>query len=132
MIFPKDKDVGEFVKPWPRGKIPMCLLPLLIPTTFVKKDCWWLRQLIVLGSGVAGLSVLTHTHTPPQLTSLTEEIRPFPRRAEAFTHFWFLSIHAQARSCSSSLRGHRLSIILTHRLVYPRSSSSTDSVDSTS
>ena len=32
---------------------------------------------MVFGSGVVGLSVLTHMHTPPLLTSLTQEI-PLP------------------------------------------------------
>ena len=67
--FHKDKG-GEIVKPWPRReKNPCAIFPCFIPTTFNKNGCWWLRQLMVFGSGVAGLSVLTHTHTPPLLTS---------------------------------------------------------------
>ena len=37
---------------------------------------------MVLGSGVAGLSVLTHMHTPPLLTSLTHAIPLSPRVAK--------------------------------------------------
>ena len=67
MIFTRIR-VGEIVKPWAiEGKYPCVFFPCFIPTIFIKKDCWWLRQLIVLGSGVAGLSVLTHTHTLPTI-----------------------------------------------------------------
>ena len=44
--------------------------PCLTQPLSLKNCCWWLRQLIVFGSGVAGLPVLTHMHTPPWLTSL--------------------------------------------------------------
>ena len=50
--FQKDKDVGGICQTLANErKIPMCLLFLVFPTTFIKKDCWWLRQLIVLGVG---------------------------------------------------------------------------------
>ena len=72
--FHKDKDVGKFVKPWgPRGKIPMCLLPLLIPTTFIKKGCWWLRQLMVLGVGWQDYQSSPTCTLHPLLTSLWQE-----------------------------------------------------------
>ena len=65
MIFPRIRMWGKLSTLANERKIPMCLLPFFFTTTFIKKDCWWLRQLIVLGSGVARLSVLTHMHTPP-------------------------------------------------------------------
>ena len=43
----------------------MCHLSLFTQPPPLNNDCWWLRQLMAFGSGVAGLSVLTHTHTPP-------------------------------------------------------------------
>ena len=67
--FHMDKDVGELSNLGQQGKIPMCLLSLFTQPPPLKNGCWWLRQLIVFRSGVAGLSVLTHMHTPPRLTS---------------------------------------------------------------
>ena len=48
----------------------MCLLSLLYPTTFIEEWLLVVEAVNCFGSGVAGLSVLTHTHTPPWLTSL--------------------------------------------------------------
>ena len=42
--FHKDKG-GEIVKPWPMRENPCVFFPCFIPTTFIKKGCWWLRQL---------------------------------------------------------------------------------------
>ena len=84
------------------------------------------EAVMVFGSGVAGLSVLTHTHTPPRLTSLwqgkTTAIThagdsTLPTTLLLLTHFHFrvLSI-----GCSSSHR--ELLFILTHwtSWFYPR------------
>ena len=53
----------------------MCLLPLLLfPTTFIEELLLVVEATNCFGSGVAGLSALTHTHTPPQcLTSPWKE-----------------------------------------------------------
>ena len=56
----------------------MCLLPLLYPTTFIEEWLLVVEAVIVFGSGVAGLSVLTHTHTPPQ--QLTSQWKRKPSR----------------------------------------------------
>ena len=49
--FHKDKDEGEIVNLGQWEKNPCVTSLCFIPTTFIKKDCWWLRQLIVLGVG---------------------------------------------------------------------------------
>ena len=84
----------------------MCLLPLLIPTNFIKKGCWWLRQLMVLGVGWQDCqSSPTRTlHQQEALThsSLTQAI-PFssPRHCcySRTSNFASLSV-----SCSPSRR----------------------------
>ena len=50
---------------------------------------------MALGSGVAGLSVLTHTHTPPLWTSLTQAIPLYPRFCCSFLEadIFFLPLH---------------------------------------
>ena len=142
--FPKDKDVwgnlssfGQWVEN------PCVFFPCLIPTTFIMKDCWWLRQLMILGVGRQDCqSSPTCTLHHCWLHDVKKLLPSLPRGFHSFhdelkhsrtplSHTsGFLSIHAQARSYSSSCRGHCLLIILMHMLVYPRSSSSTDSVDS--
>ena len=57
---------------------------------------------MVFGSVVAGLSVLTHTHTPPQLTSLMEEICPTQRVAKHPP----TAISRPPGSCSPSCTSH--------------------------
>ena len=47
----------------------MCLLSLPYPTTFIKELLLVVETVNCFGSGVVGLSFLTHTHTPPRLTS---------------------------------------------------------------
>ena len=51
------------------GKYPYVFFPCFIPTTFIKEWLLVIEAVIAFGSGVEGLSVLTHTHTPPRLTS---------------------------------------------------------------
>ena len=64
--FHKDKDVGEFVKPWAiEEKYPCVFFSLLYPTTFIEELLLVVEVVIVFGSGVVGLLVLTHTYTPP-------------------------------------------------------------------
>ena len=75
---------------------------------------------MVFGSGVAGLSVLTHTHTPPWLTSKWKK-KPLRSLTQTFilstpvlnTHA--LPIRVLSVGCSSSCKDHIASIILTHR-----------------
>ena len=74
--FHKDKG-GEIVKPWPIREKPCAIFPCFIPTTFIKKWLLVVEAVNGLGSGVAGLSVLTHTHTPPLLTSQWQK-KPLP------------------------------------------------------
>ena len=47
----------------------MCLLSLPYPTTFIEEMLVVVEVVMIFGSGVAGLSVLTHTHTPPARSS---------------------------------------------------------------
>ena len=47
----------------------MCLLSLPYPTTFIEELLLVVEVVNFFGSGVVGLLVLTHTHTPPRLTS---------------------------------------------------------------
>ena len=110
MIFTRIR-MGKLLNLEQWGKNPCVIFPCFIPTTFIKKDWWWLRQLIVLGSGVAELSVLTHTHTPSMVESRMEKklmqapsslrlcwrLMQFP-----FTSFLFLFIHGQKWSWFSS------------------------------
>ena len=49
----------------------MCLIPLYyFQPLSLKNYCWWLKQLMILGAGVAGLSVLTPEHTLPTILAV--------------------------------------------------------------
>ena len=76
--FHKDKggEICQTLGQW--GKIPMCLLSLLYPTTFIEEWLLVVEAVIIFGSGVVGLSVLTHTHTPPTVD--------FTMAGKTFTH----------------------------------------------
>ena len=64
--FHKDRDVGEFVKPWPmREKYPCVFFSLPYPTTFIEELLVVVEAVNCFGSGVAGVSVHASTHTPP-------------------------------------------------------------------
>ena len=66
---------------------------------------------MVFGSGVAGLSFLTHTHTPSWLTSLWME------KMTAITHAGISLLHVYAEHpCSSKSRSPCSLLILTHCL----------------
>ena len=112
--FLKGKDVGEFVQLWPkRGKTPCVLFPCFyFQPLSLKNYCWWLKQLMILGAGVAGLSVLTHTHTLPtilvvhlltQTFIFTPRVVEHPRTAKSHPSCC-VCIHGQKRSCFSSRR----------------------------
>ena len=69
--FHEDKG-GEFVKPWAsEGKYPCVFPPCFIPTTFIEEWLLVVEAVNCFGSGVAGLSVLTHTHTLPTAFDFT-------------------------------------------------------------
>ena len=65
MIFTRIRMWGKLSNLGPMREIPMCLISLLYPTTFIEEWLVVVEAVIILGSGVAGLLVLTHTHTPP-------------------------------------------------------------------
>ena len=69
-----------------KGEKPMCLIPLFyFQPLSLNNYCWWLKQLMIVGAGVAGLSVLTHTHTLPTILAvhlLTQTFIFTPRVAE--------------------------------------------------
>ena len=97
----------------------MCLLSLPYPTTFIKELLLVIEAVMVFGSGVAGLLVLTHMHTPPWLTSLWQGKTTvithagnttLPTTLLLLTHFHF-RVHSVG--CSSSRREWLL--ILTRR-----------------
>ena len=77
----------------------MCLLSLPYPTTFNEKLLLVVEAFNCFGSGVAGLSDLTHTHTPPRLTSQWKKNHYDHSRRHSFspclcwtlTHFQFTS-----------------------------------------
>ena len=119
MIFTRIR-VGKLSNLEPWGKNP-CVTTLSYPTTSIKNCCWWLRQLFVFGSGVAGLSVLAYTHTPPamNLTMGREMTMPLIPRTGGHHSFPGLFILTQERN-SCSLSRTELSWF------YPRSSSSAD------
>ena len=78
--FHKDKDVGEFVKPWlMREKYPCVFFFLPYLTTFIEELLLVVEAVNCFGSGVAGLSVLTHTHTPPQRSNSPWKEKPSRR-----------------------------------------------------
>ena len=64
--FHKGKGGGKLSNPRPMRK-NIHVSPLFVyPTTFIAELLLVVEAVIVFGSGVAGLSILTHTHTPPQ------------------------------------------------------------------
>ena len=89
----------------------MCLLSLLYPTTFIEEWLVVVEAVIIFGSGVAGLSILTHTHTPPWLTSL------WLGKTIAITHAGISLLHVCAEHPgSSNSRSPCSLLILTHCL----------------
>ena len=70
----------------------MCLLSLLYPTNFIEEWLLVVEAVIIFGSGVAGLSVLTHMHTPPWLTPLC------PGKTIGITHEGYHSLHDSAEA----------------------------------
>ena len=95
---------GGFVKPWPMREKPMCLLPLSYSNHFHKERLLVVEAVMIFGSGVAGLSVLTHTHTPPTVD--------FIMAGKTFTHspirdlviLLFISTHEPSSVCWSHAR----------------------------
>ena len=67
--FHKDKDVGKLSTLGPIRENTHVSSFLSLPNHFHGEWLLVVEAVIVFGSGVARLSVLTHTHTPPWLTS---------------------------------------------------------------
>ena len=95
----------------------------------LKNYCWWLKQLMILGAGVAGLSVLTPTHTLPMILVvhlLTQTIIFTPwvaehPRTEKSCPSCCVCIHGQKKELFFLTQGlHCLFISLLGRIVYPR------------
>ena len=93
-----------------KGKYPCVLFPCFIPTTFIEEWLLVVEAVIVFGSGVAGLSVLTHMHTPPLLTSQWKK-KPLPSLPQDFTLSTTVQEHSRTlhytsllTCCSSSHR----------------------------
>ena len=138
--FHKDKG-GEIVNlgQWEKNT-HVSSFPCLTQPISLKNFCWWLRQLIALGSGVARLSVLTHTHTPPLLTSQWKK-KPLPSlpqidyslhdSAKTLAHSPLVTLHCclfilmqERKSCSFSCTGFFL--VLTHTASWEPCSSNHD------
>ena len=98
----------------PRGKIPMCLLPLLIPTTFIKKGSWWLRQLWSWKWGGRTVSPHPHAHSTHNFccSSLTQT---FFSGLHEFDEHPCTAISCPPCGCSPSCTSNCLLIVFTHR-----------------
>ena len=73
MIFTRIR-VGKLSNLGQSGKYPCVIFSCFISTTFIEEWLLVVEAVNCFGSGVEGLSVFTHTHTPPLLTSLTQAI----------------------------------------------------------
>ena len=115
MIFTRIRVWGELVKPWPmREKYPCVFFSLLYPTTFIEEMLLVVEAVNGFGSGVAGLSVLTHTHTLPTILAshpLTQTLLPL----HELLNTQALQFSRPPGSCSPSRTSNCLLMVFIHR-----------------
>ena len=91
-----------------KAKNPCVLFPCFYSQPLsLKNYCWWLKQLMILGAGVVGLLVLTHTHPLPTILAVhlltqtfifTPRVAEHPRTAKSCPSCCVCT-HGQNRSC---------------------------------
>ena len=118
--FHKDKDVGEFVKPWPLGKNPCVTTLFYFQPLSLKNGRWWLMQLLSLGVGWQDCQFSPTRTLHPLSTSLWQG------KTTTITHARYHSLHECIEhprtaiscppcSCSPSRTSNCLLIVFTHR-----------------
>ena len=126
MIFTRIRMWGNLSNLGQWKKNPCVFLPCFIPTTFIKKCCWWLRQLWSLGVGWQDCQFSpTHTLHHSWLHSRRKFVPSHDKMKHSRTPLscttGFLSVHALSNfgtsrfCCSSPRMNHLLFVGLTHR-----------------